>query len=479
MRQKPSRSSSHVTTAKPESTSPNGVLNDVAWQDREVESFTSAGQRYNAQRLAKKGLIVNGVKGGGDTTQIDQSQTVVVGHGDEDPEVNRPRHKELVVLSSDETDESASSCLSEDDDDATANANLQPPKDHLVADAEDGTSSQDDPTGPPEPSFGDLVQANTTEAIDVEAAFDDGLGPPQALYRLSGPNPLRAPSATSLGTVLTQSLRTNDVSLLESCLHITDLASIRSTIERLDSNLAATLLSKLAERLHRRPGRAGSLMVWIQWTLVSHGGYLASQPELVGKLTALHRVVKERARGLQPLLSLKGKLDMLEAQMQLRKGMQQSSFSGDFGEDEEDDERVIYVEGQEEDEGAEDEAEMGPTRSYITPKSRRNPTKGEDHTGHIGGASESDEEDDMPTTVNGVAPDSGEDDQDSDSDDPVDGEAEETDDDSGEGLDDDDDDDVDVDDMDSAEGEDSEDDLPPAKRPALSRPGGASSSQRP
>src|SRR5436305_8171617 len=101
--------------------------------------------------------------------------------------------------------------------------------------------------------------------------------------------------------------------------------------------------------MHKRPGRAGSLMVWVQWTLVAHGGYLATQPDLMKKLTTLKRVIDDRARGLQPLLSLKGKLDMLEAQMQLRRSMQSSGM----GPDEEDDEEgVIYVEGQE-DEGSE------------------------------------------------------------------------------------------------------------------------------
>ena len=158
----------------------------------------------------------------------------------------------------------------------------------------------------------------------------------------------------SLATVLTQSLRTNDTSLLETCLHTRDLSTVRSTIERLDSSFASDLLQRLAERLHSRPGRAGSLMVWIQWTLVAHGGYLAGQPEVMRKLKNLHKVVKERAGSLQSLLNLKGKLDMLEAQMNLRRHVLGKGKGKNVGND--DDEAVIYVEGQEtEDEDFDDE----------------------------------------------------------------------------------------------------------------------------
>jgi len=94
-------------------------------------------------------------------------------------------------------------------------------------------------------------------------------------------------------------------------------------------------------------------MSWVQWTLVAHGGALAAEPDLVRRLKDLNRVLEERSRGLNSLLTLKGKLDMLEAQMQLRRGnrMRRSGASrnrgGSDGEAEEDEEGVIYVEGEE------------------------------------------------------------------------------------------------------------------------------------
>ncbi|KAK8086820.1 U3 small nucleolar RNA-associated protein 6 [Apiospora phragmitis] len=147
-----------------------------------------------------------------------------------------------------------------------------------------------------------------------------------------------------------QALRTDDADLLESCLRATDANTIRSTVQRLDSSLAGVLLTKLASRMHRRPGRAGTLLIWVQWTLVTHGGALATQPNLTKKLGELHRVMEERTRGLSSLLSLKGKLDLLVQQMKLRQMMQYSN------EDEEDEKEqgVVYVEGEENDEDMDD-----------------------------------------------------------------------------------------------------------------------------
>ena len=223
-----------------------------------------------------------------------------------------------------------------------------------------------------EPTFGELLRAQApTEPIDVTSAFATGennnnsLGnriDHDATTTTSTRNNYNGPiTANSLGTVLTQALRTNDNDLLESCLGLTDYAGVRATIERLPSHLATTLLLRLAERLHRRPGRAGNLMIWVQWSLVAHGGYLASQTETVAKLSILRRVVRERADGLQPLLRLKGKLDMLAAQLELRKKMKQSrperGMGADDNDDDEDDddEGIIYVEGAEKEEEDDDD----------------------------------------------------------------------------------------------------------------------------
>ena len=253
-----------------------------------------------------------------------------------------------------------------------------------------------------EPSFGDMLQARHPDPIDVQASFPNPMADRQALIPASGDRVLTAPSGTSLGTVLTQALKTNDKDLLESCFQTTDLPSIRSTIQRLQSQHVATLLQRLAERIHKRPGRAGNLMVWVQWSLVAHGGYLASQPEVMKKLKSLSQVIRERANGLQPLLHLKGKLDMLSAQLELRRNMQAVSRAAN-AEDDEDEEGVVYVEGQEEDwSDSEDAAQESRMESTMLepPVSKPKPQTATPRTDEFGSEDDSSSDEDMP---NGVA----------------------------------------------------------------------------
>lgn len=232
-----------------------------------------------------------------------------------------------------------------------------------------------------EPTFGDLVREQ--ETVDVPAML--GLlqnateGDMTVADRASSGLSKPSPSLASLGNLLNAALRNNDDANLEVCFNTTsDATWVRNTIQRMDPALAGPLLQKLAARMYRRPGRAQTLIGWVQWTLITHGGALASQPGVTKSLQELHRVLEERARGLNSLLLLKGKLDMLEAQMQLRRGQRGGArltlgFSTETGGvraigggggrrqggrgrrssrgpalvDEEEDEVAVYVEGQE------------------------------------------------------------------------------------------------------------------------------------
>jgi U3 small nucleolar RNA-associated protein 5 len=365
--------------------------------------------------------------------KLDDSRTVVSGGGNMLKARTNGTH-DVVEISS--------GSGGEDDEESAADESEEAVKalqgdDVLMEEAD--ASIPDEPEGNGEPSFGELVKAHALEPIDVANAFEE----PGAVTYSKG-SQIQPPSGTSLGTVLTQSLRTNDTSLLETCLQTLDVQVVRATIQRLESPLAGVLLQKLAERLHRRPGRSGALMVWVQWTLVTHGGYLATQSDLVRKLSELNKVIDERARGLQPLLSLKGKLDMLEAQIELRKHMQTQRTRMD---DDEEDEAVIYVEGQERDEEDHAAKPQGITRNGVFQE-------------FADDGSEISE--DMPTT-NGVIADS-DDDNSSDDNDLLDDEAEETDNDSA------DEDEVDHEDYDSeAEETDEGDTAPPSKLQRLRR----------
>lgn len=228
--------------------------------------------------------------------------------------------------------------------------------------AENEEEAEEEESG--EPTFGELMRANASEEIDVEGELDDDAGMGALVPGKPKTAVQQIPFGVSLSTVLAQSLKTNDSGMLESCFHTGDLSIIRSTIQRLDSSLAATLLQRLAERLSSRPGRYGHLLVWVQWTCVAHGGALAGKPELLKRMTTLFKVMDQRSSSLSSLLLLKGKLDMLDAQL----GLRQSIRSNAEGMESEDEDNVIYVEGQDDDEDEDSDADT--TKNAATPRTK-------------------------------------------------------------------------------------------------------------
>lgn len=320
---------------------------------------------------------------------------------------------------------------------ANGQQNQNPKKD----DAEDGESDAEGTS----PSFGELLRGN--EIIDVNALLQQSAADSIAAVE-SSRSAIAPPTHQSLTTVLTQALKSDDTDLLESCLHTTDIPTIQNTIERIDSSLAGVLLNKLAARLHRRPGRAGTLMTWVQWTLVAHGGALAAQPKLLHDLNSLQKVLAERAKGLNSLLALKGKLDILEGQMELRRKMQRSAGLLQDGEEDADDEDVIYVEGEEKD------AEKDATAANGTRSRRRG--------GASKAARDEDEDEEDDRVLNGFIGDSEDEEEGS----------EQGDDESEAGEEPLDEDEVDFDDVDESMGEDDESDVevaPPTKVQKVTR----------
>ena len=229
--------------------------------------------------------------------QVDQAQTVVVAGADQ-------ADLELPDADDADSDDAATSDDESDDEDAPAKAE--------------------------EPTFADRFSA-----LEVSAA-------PHTSLTTSSRGAPKTPSAGALTSVLTQALKTNDTALLESCLSSTSPTTIRNTVRKLPSPLAVTLLERLAERLARKPGRAGSLGEWVRWTLVAHGGYLVTLPNLVRTLSGLYSTLNTRAGALPRLLALQGRLDMLHSQVALREEIR----AGAAAANEEAEKAVVYVEGE-------------------------------------------------------------------------------------------------------------------------------------
>ncbi|KAJ5987953.1 Small-subunit processome Utp12 [Penicillium waksmanii] len=294
----------------------------------------------------------NGAKGSGESRVDEKHMAVEQGNIlDDDIEMGESRDDAASVSGSEDSDNEDVVKPTEKKNKSTSNTTAAAESDVEMNNAASDDEEEEEEEGA-EPSFGELMRANAGQEVDVEAELDDDVLPGALIPGKPTVAVQQIPTGVSLATVLTQSLKTNDNAMLESCFHTGDTSIIRTTIQRLESSLAATLLQRLAERLSSRPGRYGHLLVWVQWTCVAHGGALAGQPELLKRMATLYKVMDQRSSSLPSLLLLKGKLDMLDAQL----GLRQSIRGGDEGMDSEDEDNVIYVEGHDDEEDSETEA---------------------------------------------------------------------------------------------------------------------------
>ena len=324
----------------------------VRWQDEGSGELLFDGIREVFRTKSASSLntaTMNGVKDVGNV-HVDESRVVVM-----DVSAERKPQDAVIEISSGEDEEIEEAEVEltadaeerdDDHDSAMEDTEMADPNESLDEDPKQNRdeAKPEEEELAPEPTFGELLAANNPDTISIADAL---VHAGSSMVVAAAPDMgLSIPSGVSLSTVLTQSLRTNDQNLLESCFHTTDLNTIRLTIQRLDSSLAGILIQKLAERLSSRPGRYGHLLVWVQWTCVAHGGAIAGRPEIASKIKTLHKVLDERSKSLDSLLLLKGKLDMLDAQLTLRRQLQADRGSA---RDPNDEDNVIYIEGQEDD----------------------------------------------------------------------------------------------------------------------------------
>ncbi|PYI02195.1 NUC189-domain-containing protein [Aspergillus sclerotiicarbonarius CBS 121057] len=342
------------------------VFERIKWLDEETDELLFTGTKKIAK--TKSGSVLGSVTMNGARTvnenQVDESRAVVEQGNIIEDDIEMQDSKDAASVAdseeeSDDDDDDADTELKQTNESKQLQKKAEADSDVEMGNAQESGSEEEDETG--EPSFGELMRAN--QEVDVEAELEDDVhmgslvpGKPSAAVQ-------QIPSGVSLSTVLSQSLKTNDNAMLESCFHTGELSIIRSTIQRLDSSLAATLLQKLAERLSARPGRYGHLLVWVQWTCVAHGGALAGKPELLKRMSTLFKVMDQRSSSLPSLLLLKGKLDMLDAQLGLRRSIR----SGEEAMESEDEDNIIYVEGQEEDEEEDSDVDA---KNATTPRTK-------------------------------------------------------------------------------------------------------------
>ncbi|KIX96251.1 uncharacterized protein Z520_08029 [Fonsecaea multimorphosa CBS 102226] len=365
----------------------------VRWQDEGNGEVLFEGVKEVVKAASSSTLntaTLNGVKDLGKTF-VDESRTVVVNGG----AGGAPLGPAISISDSEgeeEPDDAEDGGSADEAATTTKDAEVVEGDEAPGMDSDEEMADADPEAEEGEPSFGELLASKHPHEISIASAI------PQhdtSIITLK-PGQTTIPSGMSLSTVLTQSLRTNDTSLLEACLHTLDMSIVKSTIQRLDSTLAGILLSKLAERLASRPGRYGHLITWVQWTCVCHGGAIASQPDVAAKVRTLYEVLNARMKTLDDLLLLKGKLDMLDAQLAYRKQLLAQRPPGSRkGRDEP---GIIYIEG--EDNWDSDDEDLDEEIARPTKKSRTKQQRDLDEL--IGGDEDEEDDEDLMPLENGT-----------------------------------------------------------------------------
>ena len=375
----------------------------VRWQDEGNGELLFDGMKEVIRTRSASALHsanMNGVKNVGNV-HVDESKTVVG-----DTMTHLSSQTAIEISSEDEADEESDAPLADPEmasnpaDEAHTTLGSHGAREQLdieMADAAEHVLDGAIEDKIEEPSFGEQLAKKYPGTIVIASA--DGPAQSSAVVSSQPANALLAPLGVTLTVTLSQALRTNDQNLLESCLHHTSVDTIRGTIQRLDSGLAGVLLQKLAERLSSRPGRYGKLSDWVEWTCIVHGGAIMGRPDVLPKIKTLYQTLTLRSKCMDPLLLLRGKLDMLHSQMELRKGIQAQRQPHDL-----DDEREVYIEGQDDDFSSDEDEAAGAEVIAIRP------APGKKSLDELVPDEESEADEEMPLT-NGISHSDAEDSQ--------------------------------------------------------------------
>ncbi|XP_024519578.1 WD repeat-containing protein 43 isoform X2 [Selaginella moellendorffii] len=182
------------------------------------------------------------------------------------------------------------------------------------------------------------------------------------------------PKSDSLEVLFTQAMRSDDKSLIEQCLCVSDTKVITNTVRSLSPKDACTLLRLAISRLEESPRRGLQLLPWIRITLLEHASYIMSNIAIQPVLKSLYQVVESRLHIFRPLLALSGRLDLIVAKIKANetsKSVEQAEVAtAVYEEDEEEDsdqevEDAMADEDEDEDEEEEEEERMDEDKPHL------------------------------------------------------------------------------------------------------------------
>ena len=197
----------------------------IRWQDEGTGELLFDGTKEVLRVKSASTLnaaTTNGVKDVG-KSHVNESKTVVVNGVEMAGSQDSSQATAIEIPSSDEEAEEADAsddneekqptvaglgAVSLDGDSDQEMENAKETQDE----AESANDEQDEADA--EPSFGEMLASKTSQTIDIAEAFE----PESTALAKVDNGKLTLPTGMSLGTVLTQALRTNDRNLLEACL---------------------------------------------------------------------------------------------------------------------------------------------------------------------------------------------------------------------------------------------------------------------
>ncbi|KAI8148900.1 WD40-repeat-containing domain protein [Fennellomyces sp. T-0311] len=171
-------------------------------------------------------------------------------------------------------------------------------------------------------------------------------------------NGISAPSVGSLQQVLVQALHSNDKDLLRACLIHEKPEVVRTTVQRLPTAYVIPLMLQLIARFQGSPSRGAGLLEWIKAVLMIHTTYLMTVPDLVSQLANFYQALDARLAVFPKLLALRGRLDLIQNQIDTRSRYKEDNEIGVAG---------VYVEEDSDEEAEqEDEVAMSEDEEYIS-----------------------------------------------------------------------------------------------------------------
>eukprot|EP01083_Nonionella_stella_P195500 720155_1 len=131
------------------------------------------------------------------------------------------------------------------------------------------------------------------------------------------------PTADSLYTLLTQSLKANDQVMFDRILTMQNDEAMRefegdiikNTLDRISDEMAIDLLGKLTEKFRISPRQSISILRWLLPLLNSHSATFSKDLSCRKNLISVNQAINYQIKSLVPALKLQGRMSLLMNQM--------------------------------------------------------------------------------------------------------------------------------------------------------------------